>query len=462
MMPPTAAVLAKRLGVRVVFVIGLGFALSAAISTQGRAEEAPTPAGLEAYLDSLAATADTLVHWETLAPAEFLADSAWTPAGSDSARAHARRFDYAVLPSAGFSKVEGSRSGLDASLEVTGRPEIRLDLGASRAFGWKQWEGDAGLSVGWGGPPATRRVRERISGGPDPRQAERDEPAVAFSLAWERRAAVFGANRPFANSILAGLASLDRQEYLDRRAVTLGLSAKLTTITRAELAYEVRSERPLRAREHGLFEWSDEWERNAQADRVRTRGLVARWLWRKGVEDAIVVRVATHGGMLGGERDHSTLGFETRARYHAPGLQSIDLVSALAVAGGDAPAQERPDLGGVSNLRAYPTRAFVGASSYFVRLDIASAEDPLRDVSFLRWVKLQPLAFADGGAVWGERPWREFRTEFPESSDWKFDAGVGLRREVPLLGPILFARVDAAWRFDRSRDRLTWVFSLEP
>jgi hypothetical protein len=114
-------------------------------------------------------------------------------------------------------------------------------------------------------------------------------------------------------------------------------------------------------------------------------------------------------------------------------------------------------------LRGYAPRALVGAASLFARIDLASAVDPLRRTRIpgLRSLRLQPVLFVDIGSVWGGSGWGSVREiTMPASSDWRSDFGVGIQRNLNYPGLLSRARVDLAWRTDRSRDRLRASIAL--
>jgi len=75
-------------------------------------------------------------------------------------------------------------------------------------------------------------------------------------------------------------------------------------------------------------------------------------------------------------------------------------------------------------------------------------------VPFARQLRLQPAAFVDIGAVWGDEDWAQAQdVRGPSSSDLRTDLGVGFRRNMGYPGLLGSMQVDFGWRTDRSYDR---------
>ena len=126
---------------------------------------------------------------------------------------------------------------------------------------------------------------------------------------------------------------------------------------------------------------------------------------------------------LGGDFDFRRLIAHLRGRHSLAAHQALAARLLLGVTGGDPPRQRRFALGGLGTLRGRSFKEFSGGN-----MALLSAEWAIHPAS--PWPA--PLAFYDGGAVWGSGA----------GSGWKSDLGLGL--EWGLRGQILL-RVDGAF-----------------
>ena len=96
------------------------------------------------------------------------------------------------------------------------------------------------------------------------------------------------------------------------------------------------------------------------------------------------------------------------------------------IAGNRPPFTEGARLGGMYRLRAYPNNRFNDKSVIYTTAEYRYTLkwNPVADVQWLKWLKcdwFQIVGFAEGGRVAGDYDLTEL------FSDWKFDAGIGIR-----------------------------------
>jgi hypothetical protein len=458
--------------------VALGLVALAVSGTM--AQELPE---LEVVSDSLRAVPDSLFDWSWAAPGPWQADSAWTPGWGEGWERGQGKAEVGLLPVVGFSKVQGWSLGLDAGITWLGAPEIELGGTLRRVLGRERWEGFTFLGIFRRG--SGQRVLPRAPdaaltgrGKAAPGSARRDPPGVLQGPGWGvvaaygRQVVPFGANRPYGTTVLGWLLGMDRCSYLDRREVAVGTALRWRKGPRAELFWVGRRDEAIPARDVStLLELDGEaMDANPAAEELDLRGLVLSVAWGPTEEEAypppwgLWLRWASWGGLLGGERRFSTAGVETERLLAIP-YGTVQVRAAAAAAWGRAPRQDWPDLGGESNLRGYPPRIAEGGSSLLLQVEYRLGVDVFRRIRFplLRRLRLQPVVFADGGAVWGEGPWRTLgRLGAPRSGDWRFDAGFGIERYVGLPGFLSSVRLEWAWRLDRASPPPRFSLRLTP
>lgn len=435
---------------------------------------------IDAILDSLSSESDSLfVRWRDAAPPAWVdPDSAeWIPSATPARDSSIgwKRTQLSVSPVLGFSKVDGISSGGSVAVRWLRGPGLALRGSVDRAYWRGDYEGDLSVAITdrpRGTHPFPTALRTRITGGGKEGTgaplAELQRRSVwSLRVGYSRRTLAFGTNRPVLNSLPAFILGVDHQSYLDREERFVGLELQPARAFVIEGWCVDRRDRSLTSTLDPLFRTDPGTWENPRVDNGPSRGAIVRTGWSdqefgKPMRSAAIMGSA-FGGVFGKEREYYTLGVELNSAIRAPSLESVELGFAAAAAGGSVPVQGRPDLGGSSTLRGYEPRALVGATSLFARMDLVSAFDPLRrtGISLLRSLRLQPVLFADIGAVWGGSGWSSIGAiTLPVSSDWRSDAGIGIQRNINYPGLLSRVRLDFAWRTDRSHDRLRASIAL--
>jgi hypothetical protein len=114
---------------------------------------------------------------------------------------------------------------------------------------------------------------------------------------------------------------------------------------------------------------------------------------------------------------------------NSPSWSETTLANGVTVISDDPPYLEGARLGGFYRMRAYPTNRFNDRSVIYTTAEYRFTPkwNPIAGVNWLRFLKLdwfQLVGFAEGGRVAPEYSFDEL------FSDWKFDAGLGLRAMV--------------------------------
>ncbi|MCA9728414.1 MAG: hypothetical protein KC729_12070, partial [Candidatus Eisenbacteria bacterium] len=385
------------------------------------------------------------------------------------------RIRFSTSPSVGFSKVEGMTSGGAVTVSWLRGPGIQAQGRLDRSYWRGVYEGDAwiGFTAVPRAPAAMpRALRTRITGGGKEAGGglfESFDRQSAWSLrgGYSRRPVPFGTDRPPVNALQASLLGLDHQSYVDREERFVGLELRPSRNWLVEGWLTDRRDRSIASALDPLWQTDPHTWSNPSIDEGRMHGSIARVGWTRAdfgepMRGAWLQGTA-FGGALGGDREFYTLGAELHTSRTQPPFESIELEIAAAAAGGEVPRQMLPDLGGSSTLRGHPPRALVGATSFVTRVDFLSAIDPLRKTNIpgVRSLRLQPVLFADLGAVWGERGWTGVSAlRLPRSEDWRSDFGIGIQRNVNYPGLLSRIRVDLAWRTDRAHDRMRASLAL--
>lgn len=480
------AVLWKALFFLLAGILPPGAAAAQLIDPPGDADPAKT---WEALLDSLRSEPDSLIPWNESAPEEWVkpGEIAWIPDASDSTTAKGRdgasTLSFDIQPVFGFSKVDGATPGFKLSLSTKKEPDIHLCGVLRRGLEAGRWEGFGLAGVvfseenvrGLLKSPETR-LTGGGRGGPGSPQAGSLEllqsPGWGFITGWSDQPVPFGSNRPYGTTPLGGLMGLDHQSYLERREIAGGLLLRGEKGANGGICLVHREDRSLKAVSGALFELDDDnMKLNPSADAVELNGVIldasirGRFDLQTGTRAGLWARVGLWGGTLEGDREFYTAGIEGRTSFKAPLRGELFTEFWAGAVGGHPPVQELMDLGGEQSLRAYPPRFDTGAGVSLLRLDYVFGIDPLYHlrIPILKNLRLQPVIFADAGAVWGDKPWSSLESlQGPESGDYRFDVGLGIQRFLGFPGFLSHIRIEAGWRLDRSRDRMRWNVSLKP
>lgn len=113
----------------------------------------------------------------------------------------------------------------------------------------------------------------------------------------------------------------------------------------------------------------------------------------------------------------------------SPTWEVTSLENGVELVEDDPPYLEGAKLGGFYRMRAYPTNRFNGRSVIYTTGEYRFIPDfnPIANISWLQFLKLdwfQLVGFIEGGRVANEYDLEELL------SDWKYDAGVGIRAMV--------------------------------
>lgn len=442
----------------------------------GDVAAAAAPRPLEAVLDSLRQATEASRPWE-----RFVGRTDWdstggewvpSPEGLPTRPSGFTRIRLAPSPRFRFDKVQGATPGVGATLAWGRRAGLRVSGGLDRATSAGRWAGEVTVSLqddvrASNGPPRVARARlggggaQTLAASPFARRAGR-----AVSLTYAEAAVPFGSNRPQRNGVAALLLSLDGQDYLRREERSVGLALGREAL-RTEIAYTERRDAALGvALDPPLHTDPGSWA-NRAADRVLTRGFLAAAGTAIGAPEplSLTLRAGAFGGALGGDAEYYPLGLELHRAFHPWAAERLDIVAWAGAVPGRPPRQERADLGGVSSLRAHRAGELEGRAATFFRLDYQLGVDLLARLhaGLARRLRLQPTAFIDAGAAWGDTDWTQ-REEImgPRSADWRTDLGIGLQRSLGYPGLLDRVRVDFAWRTDRGHDRFRASVRLSP
>lgn len=340
------------------------------------------------------------------------------------------------------SKVDGATLLLPARLEVLRRAwSLRTSVRAGYAFGSSlgRYEGEARFGTRFGSVGAhVRRISER-----------------------------FGWTAVHGNRVLS-LAGVDEQQYLERRGFDAFVSAP--PVDRFRVVADYRNERQSSQRARDVFTLgrpSHLFEKNRAATRGELRALrVSIERPRRTIGDlwgsAFLERA---GGSLGGDLRFDRVGLAIGARRPLPWGSDVSLqAAAQAAASPEAvPVQATADLGGRTSLRGYPQLSFVGSHAVLARVDLFLGLDLFRRarIPLLGTQKLQFVPFVDAGSAWTPAGRSLGSAKWPRSDEWKWSAGLGIRKGVGFGEILSHVRVDAAWRLDRDGPTPVFTFVLE-
>lgn len=426
---------------------------------------AETP--LDAVLDSLRTETRDTRRWDQFVVSTDWDSTAgeWVPNPEVDLRKRPfalDRFRLRPVPRWRVDKVEGLTPGLGLQMQWGRRPGIRLSGGMDRATAPGRWAGEVTVSLQSdatisNGPPPSARTRTGGGGRSDNRAP------WYFSVTYAERALPFGSNRPVYNGAQASLLSLDGQNYVQREERTTGIGLRAGGRVVLDLGYTERKDGPLTTALDPLWNTDPESWKNPAADAIDTKGALLRA--RADLGPRITARAGAFGGRLGGEAEYYPLGAEAQFALHPPGAELLQVELWTNAVLGRPPRQELADLGGVSSLRAHAPGELVGRASTLLKLDYFLRFDVLRrlHLPFARQLRLQPTAFVDIGAVWGESDWTgSAALRGPTSRDLRTDLGIGIQRNMGYPGLLGNLRLDFGWRTDRSRDRFRASVSVSP
>lgn len=290
---------------------------------------------------------------------------------------------------------------------------------------------------------------------------------VDWSVRAERLTVPFGWTRVHGTRVFA-LAGADEQHYLERRAVSGGFAFPLFDRTRLHVEYTAGDDRPMRARDVLSFAGEEGIAaRNPAASRGDFRALSLR-VGRDRFHSPRfwgALSFQTAGRDLGGDFDYDKLAVEVGRTIMLPTGDDIALrVRGQAAAGPSLPVQALADPAGRSGVRGYPQSAAFGSHALSAHADVHLGRDvfSLLHVPVLRNLRLQLVPFLDVGSAWTPDRNRTLGdAALPESSAWKWGAGLGVRRNVGFGHLLSHVRLDAAWRLDRPAPRPVFYFVLE-
>lgn len=401
-----------------------------------------------AYRDSISAAFDSTVVADGLAPTlDRNADR--RGARRNRGRGDAVRTGFTVAPEDGgldYTKVDGFSAATAAYAYVT-TLGLRTRVGGriGYAFGSKRERHDAGVELSAHGVHVGGSHREVT------------EP---FGLT-----AVHG-RRLFA------LAGSDEHDYLGRDGwrTHLEIPDLLPGSLATRLTYRKEHEIPRRARDtFTIGDPSRLFEQNVQATSGLVRALrISVGRPRLDYPDLYGTLIAELAGRgLGGDLSYDVVRFGGGYTRRLPWADDVAIAVAAQASvapGGDVPVQVLADPSGRSGVRGYPHRSIAGSHALLLRVDYRMATDLFRAarIPLLRRAKLQLVPFADVGAAWSPTAARTLAdSTVPGSDDWKWGAGLGIRRGVGAGEIISHVRLDAAFRLDRSGTSPVVYFVLE-
>ncbi|MEZ4654315.1 MAG: hypothetical protein R3E12_12175 [Candidatus Eisenbacteria bacterium] len=248
----------------------------------------------------------------------------------------------------------------------------------------------------------------------------------------------------------AGLAArVDLRSYVDREERFVGLLQLSPHRWLNRRWLTDRRDRSIASALDPLWRTDPHTWSNPSIDEGRMHGSIARVGWtRADFGEPMLGQPSTaFGGALGGDREFYAGGGAPARRVPSP-VQGIELKSP------PPPAKVRarclPDLGG-SSTRGL-SAALVGATSFVTRVDFSAIDPALVEHSRRAFARLQPVLFADLGAVWNERGWtgvstplasRRLAVRLASASNGTSTPSCSPIASTGLAGPIVPARPDA-------------------
>jgi hypothetical protein len=343
----------------------------------------------------------------------------------------------------GYSKVDGL--SVQAPLAVWGRARgVEARLGGRGGY-------------------AFASDRARFSAGPE--LAARD-----VSIGWERyREAIrFGWTNVRGGRLFA-IAGADEQDYLERDGWAATIGAVLPGGCHGALSYRSEEQAAMRARDIARISRRNHlFESNAPASEGDLRALGVRITRERdsGPRVGGELLLETSGRGLRGDLDYDRFLLAVSWDPIVPwGDEIVASFAGQMAAGPDTiPNQILADPAGRSGVRGYPHRSIIGSHAILLRLDYHIERDlfALARVPLLRKLRLQLVPFLDVGAAWTPDVNRRLAdARLPDSREWKWGVGVGVRKGLGFGELLSHLRFDAAWRLDRGRASPVVYFVLE-
>jgi len=393
-----------------------------------------------AIRDSVTAAFDSTVAADGL--------SAVVDVRREEARERARRFRFGLDTDvedahASYTKVDGATILLPVEAWARNRyTGVTLDARAGYAFSAEEERHDVGIELGtpWA------------------------ELAIAHHHDLER----FGWTDPHAGSVSA-LFGVDERSFLEREGFRITLGERIGRRGRVSLTYladEVSARSvpdPFTAGgATSLFERNvpaTEGDRRELGLRIGRKRTGATHWW-----GAIDLRAGGRG--LGGDLDYEQIRGSISAHPFLPWSDQLLVTASAQVASApdSLPVQLLADPAGRNGARGYPQRSILGTHAVHLRVDYQLNKDLFRRarIPFLENRRIQFVPFADVATAWtpdgartlGDGTW-------PGSSDWKWSAGIGVRKNVGFGEVLSHVRMDVAWRLDRAGSDPVFYLVLE-
>lgn len=362
------------------------------------------------------------------------------------------------------ARARAVRMGADTDVQDARLSYTKVD-GATLLLPFDVWAGNRhyGVSLGGRAGYAFSSEEERHDLG-----VELRTPLVDLEAMHHHDLERFGWTDPHAGS-LSALFGVDERDFLEREGFRFAVSRDLGrrgTITLRHVRDEITARRALDPFTAGGT--TSAFEQNlaaSEGDRrelglgiARERTGATRW-W--GVLD-----LRTGGRGLGGDLDYDQIRGSITGHTFLPWSdQLLVSLSAQAAAAPDSvPVQLLADPSGRNGARGYPRRSIVGTHAIHLRVDYELNKDLFRRarIPFLEDRRIQFVPFADVATAWtpdgattlGDGTW-------PGSTDWKWSAGIGVRKNVGFGQVLSHVRMDVAWRLDRRETDPVFYLVLE-
>ncbi len=288
------------------------------------------------------------------------------------------------------------------------------------------------------------------------------------SLRHRRDIARFGSTQ-LHGAWLYTLAGADEQDYFERHGWVATVSRGLGPGLTAAVTYWNERQSPRSAENVftiGSKSAASELNYPATEGRLRAIGIRLERYRREGHRFWGVIRFESAGGGLGGDMEYDQITAGLHGVSILPWDDELLLSLGTTVTSGDDAISEQAlaDIGGRSSLRGYPRLAFGGTHAIGLRAEYITARDLLAmtRLPFADRLHVQLIPFADLGATWTPADVTSLNLDdFPGGSDWKWGAGIGIRRGVGFGELLSHVRLDVAWRLDRGGASPVAYFVLE-
>ncbi len=340
--------------------------------------------------------------------------------------------------------VAGARYNRVEGLNVIPRATLRAPLARPTSI-----DGRAGY--GWSAREFTAGVSARA-------QLARRGGRPTLQASWARDVYAYGSGIAGGNSLTALMLGKDYGDYFRGEGWSAGIG-----VTPGELGFDVsvraeRQESLPNAAAFNVFEGDHAFRPNPRIDdgSLRIAELAVRWADRPGAPWSARANLGAAGRGLGGDFEYETARADATMRRRVWFGDRIVANLAGGWVGGGAPFQALHHLGGFQSLRGYGVNEFPARTFGHLSADYEVGSDPLRWVPWLRKLRIQPVAFADGAAIF-ERQARDGSAIRGGDPDWRFSTGVGLQKDLlGIPGGAGQIRFDAARRLDRGEDDMTY------